>query len=338
MKILSYDIESVSGSHNDGSMCAFGYCLADENFEISMQEDVVMRPRTKRYEPRIKLHYEKSYIKAQPKFPQFYEKIKSLFSDADYVIGFSVLNDVEFLNSACVSYGLKKIEYEFLDVQLLYKVVYKKATMSGLEKIANELGIEYLAHRSDEDARVTLLTLKHLCEKEGVSVKELLRKYCVTLGVNNLDETTPCFDGTYTKREKNYLILDFIEKNYEHNSRFRGGFTRKTFAFSDEIKYKNVDEYRRVIKKVFQLNGKISVIESSNVFVYDEKITDKEKNSIEVRNAEKTRVKLMPYAEFLAQVGELPVIDFSSDYDVVRNRRAQIKKKRDVKRDKTQNK
>ena len=101
MKILCYDIESVSGNHNDGSMCSFGYCKSDETFVVLEQNDLVMRPNTRRYETKIKLHYEKEYIKAQPKFPEFYLQIKTLFSEADYIIGFSIMNDVEFLNSAC---------------------------------------------------------------------------------------------------------------------------------------------------------------------------------------------------------------------------------------------
>ena len=81
MRILSYDIESTTGSHCDASMCTFGYCIADEKFNIIEQKDIVMRPYTKRYEPRIKLHYDKAYIKAQPQFPTFYNKIKSLFNN-----------------------------------------------------------------------------------------------------------------------------------------------------------------------------------------------------------------------------------------------------------------
>ena len=48
--------------------------------------------------------------------------------------------------------------------------------MAGLEKLAEEMGVEYLAHRSDEDARVTLKLLQSLCEKENLSIKELLKK------------------------------------------------------------------------------------------------------------------------------------------------------------------
>ena len=71
MKILSFDIESTTGNHHDGSMCTFGYCLGNANYKIYKQEDVVMNPKTKRFETKIKLHYEKSFIKKQEQFPFF---------------------------------------------------------------------------------------------------------------------------------------------------------------------------------------------------------------------------------------------------------------------------
>ena len=89
------------------------------------------------------------------------------------MVGFSVSNDVDFLNNACQVYKLDKITYDFVDVQLLHKTVYKKQNMCGLEGVANEFGIEYLAHRSDEDARVTLLVLKRMANELNLSIEEL---------------------------------------------------------------------------------------------------------------------------------------------------------------------
>ena len=332
MNILCYDIESVSGNHNDGSMCSFGYCKSEGNFTITEQKDLVMRPNTRRYEAKIKLHYEKEYIKAQPKFPEFYNQIKELFTNADYIVGFSVLNDVEFLNSACEVYNLDKIEYEFIDVQLLFKAVYKRPTMSGLEKIAEELGVEYLAHRSDEDARVTLRVLEHLCQKENATLPDLLRKYCITPGSNTKEETYACTDGTYTKREKNHLILDFVEKNFTHNKRYKGGLSRKIFSFSDDVRYKDIDLFRKIIKKIYSLNGRISSIETSNVFVYNGKIHEKEQASINNRNAIKERVKTVDLTDFLNSIGELPELDFSGDTAFIKEFRLEQKRQREIKR------
>lgn len=334
-KILSFDIESTTGNHRDGSMCTFGYCLVDGNYEIYHQEDIVMKPKTKRYETKIKLHYEKAFIKQQEKFPAFYEKIKALFEGNDYIIGFSILNDVEFLNNACEVYGLKKIEYEFLDVQLLYKTVYKKQTLSGLAVIADELGIDYKAHRSDEDARVTFLVLKHIVKDLKMTLKEVLRKYHITLGSNNKMDVVPCTNGELSKREINYLILKFVEENYHHSRRYKGGLSFKTFAFTEELRYGDVDKFRRILKRIYDLNGRVSAIESSNVFVNtynDGELPEKYVNSINLRNKDKERIKVISFEEFMEMIKELPEIDFSSDGELLREHRNEVKKNREKKR------
>ena len=330
MRILSYDIESTTGSHSDASMCTFGYCIADEQFNILEQRDIVMRPYTKRYEPRIKLHYDKSFIKAQQPFPFWYDEIKKLFESSDLVVGFSVSNDVDFLNNACQVYKLEKITYDFVDVQLLHKTVYKKQNMCGLEGVANEFQIEYLAHRSDEDARVTLLVLKRMAEELNLSVEELLRKFHITPGTNNTLETVPCSNGTYTKKEINYLINLFVEKHRRHSRRYKGGLSYKSFAFSDEIRYGDVDLYRKIIKKIYDLNGRVGQIENSNHFVSKEgDLTDKETKSLTLRNEGRKRITPITLEKLLSMTGELPDIDFSSDVELVKQHRREIRKTRD---------
>ena len=335
MKILSFDIDSTTGNHHDGRMCTFGYCLGDADFNISKQEDIVMNPKTKRFETKIKLHYEKSFIKKQERFPAFYEKVSKLFLDNDYIIGFSVLNDVEFLNNACEIYGLDKIEYEFLDVQLLYKTVYRKPTLMGLAVIAEELNIDYKAHRSDEDARVTLLVLKHIVEDLKMPLSEVLRKYHITLGVNKKGEVIPCTNGELTKREINYLILKFVEKNYRHSRRYKGGLSFKTFAFCEDLRYGDVDKFRRIIKRIYDLNGRIGVIESSNVFVTTcpkEELPEKYLTALELRNKNKERIKIISESELMEMLKELPEMDFSCDSELLRVHRNEIKANREKKR------
>ncbi len=330
MKILSYDIESTTGSHSDASMCTFGYCIADEKFNIIEQKDIVMRPYTRRYEPRIKLHYDKSFIKSQPPFPFWYDEIKNLFSSCDLIIGFSVSNDVDFLNNACQIYKLEKIFYDFVDVQLLHKTVYKKQNMCGLESVAGDFNIEYLAHRSDEDARVTLLVLKNICNQLNLSIDEVLRKYHITPGTNGELETVPCTNGTFTKKEINYLINDFIEKHRRHSRRYKGGLSYKSFAFSDELRYGDIDLYRKIIKRIYDLNGRVGQIENCNHFVTKEGMfTDKELKALTIRNEGRKRITPITLDRFLSMVGELPTIDFTSDMELVKQHRKELRKKRE---------
>ncbi len=331
MRILSYDIESTTGNHKDASMCTFGYCIADEQFNILTQKDIVMKPKTRRFETKIKLHYEKEFIKKSQPFPYYYSEIKNLFLGGGIIIGFSVMNDVEFLNNACTAYNLPIIEYEFLDVQLLYKTVYKKPTLSGLSVIASELNIDYQAHRSDEDARMTLLVLKHICTDKKLTIEEVVRKYHITFGYNKIGDISPCTNGVYTKREINYLILDFIEKNAHHSRRYKGGLSKKTFAFCEEIRYGNVDKFRQIIKRIYDLNGRISSIESSNVFVSNAfPLAKKYSDKIEERNKNKQRITVISEEELLKLLKELPELDFSSDVELLKRHRKEVKKQREL--------
>ncbi len=330
MKILAYDIESTTGSHTDGSMCSFGYCSIDEGLNIIKQEDLVMRPNTRRFETKIKLHYEKDYIKKCERFPHFYEHIVNLFKEHDYIIGFSVLNDVEFLNNACHVYNLKEIEYDFIDIQLLYKTVYNRPSLTALSTIAEELNIEYLAHRSDEDARVTFLILKHILKDKNLTVEELLKKYHITPGLNRVGDVTPCSNGVFTKREMNYLILDFVQKYYKHSRRYKGGLSQKTFAFTDEFKFGDIDKFRRILKRIYELNGRVSSIETSNVLVSSEEVlAPKYQKAVDARNTGKTRIEVINEEKFMKMLGNtIPYIDFSNDITLIKDHRHELKRQR----------
>ena len=330
MKILSYDIESTTGSHTDGSMCSFGYCSIDGDLNIIKQEDLVMRPSTRRFETKIKLHYEKDFIKKCERFPHFYERIVNLFKEHDYVIGFSVLNDVEFLNNACYVYNLQEIEYDFIDIQLLYKTVYNKPSLTALSTIAEELNIDYLAHRSDEDARVTFLILKHILQDKGLTVQELLKKYHIAPGLNRVGDVTPCSNGVYTKREMNYLILDFVQKHYKHSRRYKGGLSQKTFAFTDEFKFNDIDKFRRVLKRIYELNGRVSSIETSNILVtHEENLAPKYQKAVDARNSGKKRIEVINEEKFMKMLGNtIPYIDFSNDITLIKDHRHELKKQR----------
>ena len=134
MKYLCFDIESCDGGRG-GSLCSFGYCIADENFNIIESDDILVNPK-KAFNKRlfgsvIKLAYSEEQFRAAPKFPDVYSRIRQLFDNVT-VIGFSVLNDVNYLADAIRAYGLEQIHYEFYDVQLMYGIARKESRSYSL--------------------------------------------------------------------------------------------------------------------------------------------------------------------------------------------------------------
>ena len=180
MRILTFDTESSTGCVNDGSLCSFGYYLIDTEYGTTYQEDILIKPIAKFRKGiigkngKVGLAYDESVFYASPKFNFQYDKIKKIISSCDVVLGFAIENDVKYLRDACNKYRLPQIEYNFIDVKQLLELFSDDLKDKGLSAIAEVLGFDFIAHRSDEDARVTYLVLEYLLNKHGKTLKELL--------------------------------------------------------------------------------------------------------------------------------------------------------------------
>lgn len=81
-------------------------------------------------------------------------------------------------------YRLPSINFRFICTQLLYKLYKGEKDVKALSKIAAELGITYHEHNSEDDAWMSLQTLKYLVGESNLSVEQLLQKYRVRIGSN----------------------------------------------------------------------------------------------------------------------------------------------------------
>ena len=180
---LFFDIECCNGYN----ICSFGYCLVSEDLKIVEKKDIIINPESKFVlspkgrRAKIELAYPEEYFYKQDAFPYFYGKIKKLLSQSGYtVVGHSIQSDIYFLAFACKRYHLQSIKIEGYDTQKIYKEYTKSAQVTSLEKIMNALEIEgdnLTLHKSSDDAHATFLVLKELCDRENLSLGELLEEY-----------------------------------------------------------------------------------------------------------------------------------------------------------------
>lgn len=199
MKILSFDIESCTGNPWDGSLCSFGFVLA-ENGAIIKREDILVNPLPRFFslgkfgeEANIKLAYPVSAFRSSPRFNARYSAIKALFEEADLILGFSAQNDMKYLNNACDAFSLPRFSFEYLDVQLIAGIILPEYKNLGLKAVAAHFGIEFAEHRSDEDARATYEIFVKLMEVYGGGLEELIERYGVVKGKNGADGHTNCY-------------------------------------------------------------------------------------------------------------------------------------------------
>lgn len=191
MKYLFFDIECSVVSKNAAKICAFGYCLTDEKFNILEKEDILINPQggfhltDRKGTQGLVLPYEYSNFKKYPTFTQVAERIYALLHDEDTLVaGHATMNDVKYLNLESKRFNLPSFHFAFTDTQFVY--MNRKGDFSrqfGLGAIAEELGVEFTAHCAVDDAYATMKVAEAMCKEEGLTFQQLLEKYEITLGV-----------------------------------------------------------------------------------------------------------------------------------------------------------
>ncbi|MEG1711075.1 MAG: hypothetical protein RR316_04650, partial [Clostridia bacterium] len=157
MKYLAFDIEAANG-YKPYSICSIGIIKADEELNIFEQRNIWINPKTKydlngtRQNVGINLHLDVDLINQSPDFSQVYDEVCKLLTDEDYlVVGHAVESDVYMINAACKHYGLPSINFKFICSQLLFKLFTNAKEVRALNKIAEEIEVEFNFHSSDED-------------------------------------------------------------------------------------------------------------------------------------------------------------------------------------------
>lgn len=240
MKYLFFDIECAGVFKTVAKICAFGYCLTDENFRILEKEDLLINPQgnfhltDRKGEQGIVLPYKYEDFKKYPSFTGRAEKIYKLLEDKDtLVLGHAVMNDVKYLNLESKRFYLPSFAFSFADTQFLYmNRIGEFSRQFGLGAIAKELGVEFTPHRAVDDAYATMRVAEAMCKAEGETLSGLLEKYKITLGKIAHYEVTQSTSVAFEKFKKDR------EKAKEERDRARAEF----HIFADREKRKRAKE------------------------------------------------------------------------------------------------
>jgi len=242
MKYLFFDIECSVVSKNAAKICAFGYCLTDEKFNILEKEDLLINPQggfhltDRKGTQGLVLPYEYASFKKCPTFMEMADKIYGLLQDKDTLVaGHATMNDVKYLNLESKRFHLPSFAFSFADTQFLYmNSIGDFSRQFGLGSIAKELGVQFVAHRAVDDAYATMRIAEAMCRAEGedVTLPDLLEKYQITLGKiehYEIEQTTSA--GLVKYREE-------LERKKEERERAKTEFYR----FMDKEKRKRAKE------------------------------------------------------------------------------------------------
>lgn len=286
---LFFDIECANCFNGIGKMCSLGYVVVNEEFEILDEDDVVMNPETEfdwyLFDPKkdCQLAYSKDYFRMQHNFESYYSPIKKLFEEAGRkILGFSVSNDIGFLQSACERYNLPGINYAAYDIRkILSSSVGKDQKLEDWAETFNISLKNLKMHKSVDDAKLSMLVLKSLCEQKNISIEDLIQKN---------KEFKISVEKYIEQRENKRHTDEILEKiKYLYEKKIKSPYSKRfvgeNFAFAYKIKYENVDISLEVAEKIFKHGGILHKNLKSNgtLIVLDLNLTDEQKESYKKR-------------------------------------------------------
>ena len=180
MRIVFFDMEFANGKI-PGSVYSFGFVQTNERFELTEpQTDLLMNPECE-WNDYVKQHilaYPMKTVESAASFPRYYRRIRRLLRRADLTVGFAVQNDIKALTKVCERYRLKPIDFSCLDMERLCRARKDYPEAHGLDGyVRTYCGISPRdRHRSDGDAYATMLLLRELCRRLGLSPQQLAKQ------------------------------------------------------------------------------------------------------------------------------------------------------------------
>lgn len=264
MKYLAFDLEAANG-YMLSSVCSVGVVIADEHFDVLSRQNIWINPRTKynlngtRANVGIDLHLDKKLLDSSPDFRRVYPRLKELLTDPQYVVlGHAVDSDVRMLNKACERYHLPSINFEFICSQLLYKLYKGDNEIKGLAKIADEIGLTFNQHNSEEDAYASMMTLKYLVEQSGLGVEGLIEKYRIRRGSNYEFELTRPVSliGQVSKKNVTQLAIEQIKEFVASVAKKGDRYKNKAFCFSRALELSGGELLHSLLAKIAEQGGR----------------------------------------------------------------------------------
>ena len=220
MRYLSFDTECCDGKH----ICEFGYVITNEKFKVIKKDVFTINPDkpfalTGRKDCRdLTLFFPEEKYFNSPLFMDCYEKIKTLLEAPNQIIvGHAIKNDSIFLRTACKRYGLKPINFNFLDSQKLYSKYADDKESISLETAAKIFGLDkpQYFHKSDDDALIAIRLVEKICMTLETTLQGVMELYPAACGKShnfNIVYTGNALEELMEKLSKNPEALSNRER------------------------------------------------------------------------------------------------------------------------------
>lgn len=227
MRFLAIDLEACN-TYVHGSVFSIGVVEADENFNVTHKEDIIINPNCKfctRFRKPITFAVSQEDVKNAPPLSEIYPRLKEMLKGDVIVMAHSANNDMYMLNEACKRAKLPPLKFKYICTQMIYSAVYDVMTGIGLDKAAEDLHLTFFHHKADDDAEMAMELLKSCCEKMQCTYFELEKTLGIKRGVNK----------NYTFEPMRCDKLDKLRNKHKEENKKHLQVLKKELKNSNEI-------------------------------------------------------------------------------------------------------
>ena len=294
MNYLFFDIECACHSGGVAKICSFGYVLCDTDFNVIEKKDILINPVSEFSREFLEdgaefFAYPTEQFYAQPAFNAVYNDIRRLLTDkSNILIGHATACDAAYLSQNISFYGLEHFDFIYLDTQKMHAFFTSESRLA-LEKLCEAYGVTPLrAHKSDDDAEMTLFITKSIVEKYGITPEEMLKNNAF-IGVcrsgvvhDNLASAFPLADDMLLTPAEKILFRKYLSETVAAEREVRG-ITGVKFIFDEAYEHRSFSKALYVIDLLRKCGGKYTVSSlDAEVFVY---CSDKTPRGVRYRSA-----------------------------------------------------
>ena len=341
MNYLIFDIECCDGKH----ICEFGYVLFNEKFDLLKKECITINPERefklsgREHEKDMSLAFSEEVYYHSPTYKEVYNKIKEIILTPDcQIIGFAMMNDAMFLATANEVYGTEPVEFSFLDFQTLYQAYSKAPHRISIEKCAEELGLEgFVLHKSDDDSYAVMLALQKICEKERLSVSDMLTVLKKMKG-NYMAEKARLRCLTMAEKMKAGNLKaqkEFLHKflrDLTPNEGVEHYLTGKRVCIDMDFQKNHFNAFLSLIQKIYSVGGVYTGKASEcNVFIKTHDGEDVRQESVQKAISEGSEVQVVALCETMellqCTLESLEEIDYTKNVKPKRKNRSYVESK-----------
>lgn len=250
MKYVFFDVECSNCYKGEGKLCEFGYVITDEKFCVLRKDVLPMSPGQGgenrfdkgiyKRDPEFDWAYDIDTYYQFDEYPFFHEKIKSLLEDKQArVFGYSVDNDIRYLDSTIRRYKLNSIQYQAYDVQKMANYFLKLKDAVSLKEAFIQICdkkelVNIEPHLSRDDAYMTMRIVQNICAKLEITFDELVER-CPECQIDSEAYLQNYFAQKEKKKDKQ-RAKTYWKDFCQSQEKYLSSSLKKTYTISGSIK------------------------------------------------------------------------------------------------------